>query len=128
MEKKKLLRTTVEEHLENKSEKIIEIFSVLREKIKKIEGVQEKPTDPYIGYYLKVPNKRSRLFVEIHIQIKKIQLHLRRLDYKNKSEISIIDARDANKWTLNKLVDINNLSDLEGIMPLIEQSYNDVLT
>jgi predicted transport protein len=125
-----LKKKNIEDHLYNKPQQIIELFEKLRAKIfelDKLDKVEENVTNPYIGYKLKITNKRPKLFVEVHIQIKKIELHLRRLDYKQKSGITIKEAPDTHKWTLTKLVDISDESDLDNAIMLIEQSYKDVL-
>ncbi|WP_394338997.1 hypothetical protein [Mucilaginibacter xinganensis] len=72
-------------------------------------------------------NKRPRLFVEVHPQNIKIELHLRNIAYKNITNIIIKEAPETHKWTLNKLVDVNSESNISSISDLITQSYNDVL-
>ena len=127
MSSKKNLKTTVEEHLVNKPQFIRDLFTVFKEKIREFENVEEKAVDPYVGYKFRLGNRRPRLFVELHIQIEKIELHLRNIDYINRSSLVIREAPGSHEWTLSKLVVVNNKDELADAMRLIEQSYKNVL-
>ena len=119
-------KITIEDHLKNKSQEIIDLFYKLDSKILELNKAEVKVTNPYIGYKLKIVDKRAKLFVETHVQNTKIGIHLRRGEYKNPSGITIKEAPDTHKWTLTKLVNVNSTSDLAAIMKLIEQSYETV--
>jgi len=82
------LKTTVEEHLANKPNSIIELFKKLRNEINKFENTDQRVVDPYIGYYLR-NGKDNPLFVESHVQRSRIVLHLRKIDYKNRGTLVI---------------------------------------
>jgi len=127
MVKQKLPKLTVEDHLNNKPKYIVDLFNTLKNRISElgINNIQEKVTNPYIGYkFIDNKNKRPKLFVEVHLQQKKIELHLRPLDY---NDMRVNKAPDTHRWTLNKLVDINNEADLNYVMKFVEQSYKDFL-
>jgi len=127
MVKQKLPKLTVEDHLNNTPQCIVKLFDALKIRILElgINNIQEKVTNPYIGYkFIGNKNKRSKLFVEVHLQQKKIELHLRPLEY---DDMRVTKAPDTHRWTLNKLVDINNEADLNYIMKFVEQSYKDFL-
>jgi predicted transport protein len=123
MMKQKLPKPTVEDHFRNAPESLKRILGLLRIKINKLEYVQEYATRAYIGYKLKA---YKTLFVEMHIQrVKmKIVLHLRPVEY---NDPSIETVPDSYKWTLNKLLYIDYESDIDYVMNLVEQSYNNVL-
>ncbi len=120
------MKTTVEEHLVNKPQLIRDLFTGLQIKIKNFKHVEEKAVDPYVGYKFRFGNKRPRLFVELHIQIEKIELHLRNADYENFGGLIIRDAPERNGWTLTKLVDVRSNNELGSAMNLIEQSYKEI--
>jgi len=119
------LKTTVEEHLANKTNAIVELFTTIRNEINKFENIDQRVVDPYIGYYLK-NGKDDPLFVELHILRSRIVLHLRKVDYKNHGALVVSEKPDSHRWTLNKLVNVSNKSELTYAISLIEQSYRDV--
>jgi len=119
-------KKTIEDHLANKPEWIKELFENLKEEILKFNMIEEKITHAYIGYKFRVDQKTHRLFIEVHVQNTKINLHLRPADYRNYGTIKITEAPETHKWTLTKLVDVNKESDFDSIMNLIRQSYADV--
>ena len=123
MNKHKSPKPTIEDHI-NRAESR-ELINILRERIKELDGnIYEYATQPYIGYKLAASGK---LFVEVHIQKKKIELHLRPLNYLS-SKLSIRKVPDSHKWTLNRLVDIINEDDLNYAMVLIKESYTEILS
>ena len=100
------------------------MFFILNEKIGNLDKVQAKVTDPYIGYKF-IGNKRPKLFVEIHPQKDRIQIHLRPLEY-NDPRNKITKVPDNHKWTLNKITYIYDEVDIDYVLPFIQQAYDDV--
>jgi len=122
--KQKSPKRTIEDHISNGIPEIQSLFNALRIEIKNLDGnIQEYPTKPYIGYKLLA---YRTLFAEIHIQKKKMEIHLRPIDYLS-SKLTVNKAPDGHRWTLNLLVDVYSKNDLDDIMTLIKQSYKEVL-
>jgi predicted transport protein len=118
-------KRTVEYHTRNGG-KPVELFNNLRDKILALDTeVKEVPTNPYVGYKLMKGAGRGRLFVEIHIQIKKIELHLRPIDYVD-TKLKVRLAADTHLWTMNRLADFDSIDDAEYAMELIKQSFSNV--
>lgn len=98
-----------------------ELFLKLKSQIYELdENIQEKITAGYISYRL------SKSFIEIHIQKSKIVLYLRPIEYLS-IDLMVEKIPDTHKWTLDRRVYLDNESNLESVMKLIEQSYRDVL-
>lgn len=124
MDKQKLLKRTIENHINNGLPEIQNLFNRLRSKIKEIDSnIQEYPTKPYIGYKLRA---HRSLFVEVHIQKEKIVLHLRPLEYKDPAK-KVFEYNYVRPWTLRRGIDIINEDDINYAIPLIKKSYNDIL-
>lgn len=113
--------TSTTDHTIKAPEKIKDLYEELRSRIFQIdEGIIEKATTVYIAYSL------QKNFAEIHIRKSKIAIHLRAIEYNDpKSKVETVPA--SYRWTLSKRVYIDNETELDYIMQLIEQSYNDVL-
>jgi predicted transport protein len=128
MQKKKSSKSTVEEHLSNAPQLLIDLFKMLKEEIIKLPNVAENPVGPYIGYkFIPDDNKENRLFVEVHIQKRKkmIVLHLRPVEYAD-PENNIFQYNYVPKWPLRKGINIINEHTLNYALPFIKRSYNDV--
>lgn len=121
-----LKKKTIEDHLYNKQEWVIELFKKLHVYLLDLKDTEHNLTQPYVGYKIKIDNKRPRLFVEVHVLNEKIQLHLRQFDYNEHQGIKIWEVPNSHKWTLTKLVDVNQNTDFESLTKLIKQSYKTV--
>jgi predicted transport protein len=124
MAKQKSLKLTIEDHLNNKPKHKVALFNALRERISKWDNVQPIVRGNYIGYWFVSLGRKSKLFVEVHIQVKKIKLHLRGCDYKNPSGVTISEVPDTHKWTLTKLVDLDSESKVDSVVSLVKQSFD----
>jgi len=117
---------TVDDHLKGKSEDVKTLFDSLKEKIFALnadDDILEKPNKIYISY------KHGKNFCEIHPQSKDIKIWL---------DISYSDLDDPKKFgrdvsnvghhgTGEVETKLGNLSELEDVMYLIEQSYKQTL-
>lgn len=104
------------------SEPVKNLFFTLRGRIFEMdENIQERITNNYIGY------KVSKMFAEVHIQKSKLMLYLRPIHYLDDTQGKIYKVPDSFNWVLNKRIYIESEDDLKYAMPLIEQSYKDVL-
>jgi predicted transport protein len=121
----KKLKTSIEDHLVNKPPEIIAMFQKLHKNISSLPNVVHKATDPYIGYRFKIDYERVKLFVEVHLQIKKVLLHLEPIEYIDPFSKIIIKNNDG--WRLNRLMYIENETDLDYAMEIIRQAHKNVL-
>jgi predicted transport protein len=123
-----LKKKTVKDHLKNAPQFLIDLFESLNRKILELDKVKDNVTGPYIGYNFLPGHKKPRLFVEVHIQKRnqKIVLHLRPVEYKDPQN-KIFEYTYVPKWPLRRGVDIISEQDINYCMPLIEQSYKNVL-
>lgn len=117
---------TVEDHLNGKPSKIQDLFEQLREQIFALgddESITEKANKQYISY------KHGKNFCEIWIQASKIKIWL---------DISIAElvdphglARDVSgvgHWGTGDVeVNCESLDDVDKVMELIEQSYQQTI-
>lgn len=112
---------SVEQHLKKPTDKIKSIFNEVRSRIFEIdENIKEKATSLYIGYRV------TKTFAEIILGKNQIILYLRPIDY-NDPENSVEKISDGYKWTLNQRVYLKEESQIDYVLGLIEQSYQDVL-
>ena len=110
---------SVESHRSRGSTETQALFDGLRARILALgPQVVERAVQPYIGY------RASKNFAEIHIQRSAIRVALRGIY--NDPQGKAVKVPDSHKWTLNWLVTFSNPTDLDYVMSLIEQSYNDV--
>lgn len=113
--------TTINEHLEKATSEIKTLFGDLRLRILELDSeIVEKPNKNYIAFRL------SKTFVETHILKDQIKLYLRPIEYQDLNK-KVEKMPDSYNWTLDRRVYLKNLNELDYIMQLIEQSYNDVL-
>ncbi len=100
---------------------IKQIFEELRSRIFQMdENIEEKITNHYISYRV------SKSFVEIHVSKERLRLLLRPVEYDDFDNM-IKKIPDSYKWSLNRQVYLKDMDELDYVMNLIEQSYNDVL-
>lgn len=97
------------------------LFDALQEQIINLdEGVEEKATSFYVAY------RAAKNFAEVHIGKNQLKIHLRPIDYvdpRNRVE----KIPDGYNWTMDRRVYLDSADDIEYVMGLIEQSYQNVL-
>lgn len=119
---KKGNEVTLDTHLKKGLPAVQELFLIIKEKIFELdENIEERINNNYIGYRV------SKMFAEVHIQKNRLMLYLRPIDYKHDIGNRIFKVSDSYNWVLDRRVYINNDSDIEDVMNLVEQSYLDVL-
>ena len=112
---------TFEALLPKASEKIKDLFLNLRSRIFEIdENITEKATALYVGYRV------AKNFAEIYIGKSQIKIQLRSLDYKDPKGM-VEKIPEGYQWTLDRRVYLKEEEDLEYVLGLIVQSYQDVL-
>lgn len=113
--------TSVESLLSKCSEHVKSIFSEMRDRIFQLDtNVEERVTSLYVAYRL------SKHFVELHFNKNDIKVYLRPVDFVDPKGL-IEKIPDGYNWSMNRRVYIKNMEELEYVMQLIKQSYNDVL-
>lgn len=97
------------------------LYEAFRERVIAIdENIVEKPTAYYVGYRL------SNNFAEAHIGKNQIKIHLRPIDYEDPKG-AVEKIPDGYNWTMDRRVYLNKPDELDYVMGLIEQSYQNVL-
>lgn len=110
----------IEKHLEKGNDEIKEIFAELRSRIIEMDNdIEERITSMYIAYRL------SKSFSEVHIRAKKLIIYLRPIEYQS-STLKVHKIPDGYNWTMNRRIYIDKLSEIDELVKLIEESYNDV--
>ena len=100
---------------------ILQIFEELRSRIFQIdENVIERVTSFYIAY------RSSKSFAEIHIGKNQIKIFLRKIEYNDPLK-KVEKIPESYNWTLDRRVYIKDLEELDYIMELVVQSYNDII-
>jgi predicted transport protein len=111
---------SVEGHRAKGSAEIQALFDDLRSRILTLgPQVIERAVQPYIAY------RAAKNFVEVHIQKAAIRMYLRPIDY-NDPEGRVTKVPESHNWTLDRQINLSRPSDLDYVMGLIEQSYNNV--
>lgn len=109
------------EQLKKANYHIQKVFEDLRSRIMQLdENIIEKITSYYFAYRL------SKNFVEIHIGKNQIKLYLRPVDYVdplNKVEKIPVSYN----WSMDRRVYLKSEDELDYIISLVEQSYNDII-
>lgn len=112
---------SVEQHLQKPSENIKAIFNDIRARIFELdENVREKATSMYVGYRV------TKTFAEVHLGKNQIKMFLRPIEYDDPKD-KVDKIPDGYNWTLNQRVYLKDESEIDYVMGLIEQSYQDVL-
>jgi Uncharacterized conserved protein len=113
--------TSINDLLKKAVPQIKELFEELRSRVLQIdENIVEKVTTLYIAYRL------SKTFFEIHIGKSQLKLYLRPVDFDDPQNI-VEKIPESYNWSLDRRVYIKNIDELEYIMKLVEQSYNDII-
>jgi len=111
----------LETHLNKGQPFVRELFSIIKSRIFLLdESIELKINNNYIAF------KVSKIFAEVHIQKSRLLLYLRPIIY-NDPEARIFKVPDSYNWVLDRRIYINNQSDIDYVMNLVEQSYNDIL-
>jgi predicted transport protein len=103
------------------SDEIRAIYDDLRARILALSPqIEERPTRAYVAY------RATKNFVEIHIQRSQLRIFLRPIDYED-PRIEISKMPESYNWTLDRELRLIRQTDIDYVMNLIEQSYNDVI-
>jgi predicted transport protein len=113
---------SIEEHLQNKSTEIKQLFYALQEKIFTLESeqkIEENPRKLYIAY------RTNKNFAYIHIQTKTIKIHLplKKEEFDDPKNILVELAKGVQLRGTYCEAALNSLDDLEDVIKLIDQSY-----
>lgn len=114
---------TVEEHIENLDDNIIELFNAIRDFIVTIDSaIEEAPKKNYIAY------KTSQNFVCLQTYKKKLTLYLKlNPDEVNPIPSQVRDVREIGHYGTGDLeVTINDLEDFEITKHLIYEAYRNI--
>lgn len=71
MSKQNVLKHTIEDHLKDVPQSVIDLFRTLENGILTLDEAQENIVNNYIGYMFAPNNKTPKLFIEVHIQKRK---------------------------------------------------------
>ncbi len=97
------------------------LFGALRERIIAIDdSITENPTGSYVGY------RMGNNFAEIHIGKNQLKIHLRPIDFDDSKGL-VEKIPDGYNWTMDRRVYLKSESELDYVLGLIEQSYNNVI-
>lgn len=112
---------TLDEHANYAHEANRQLFLDLHDRILSLDdNITYRPTSEYIAYRL------TKNFAEIHVQKQKIQIYLRPKDYFD-PKCLVTKVSEKYGWVLDRRIYINSQDQLDDVMSLIEQSYQDVL-
>ncbi|MCG3167240.1 MAG: hypothetical protein POELPBGB_03027 [Bacteroidia bacterium] len=112
---------TIDYHLAKGQPLIKELFEELRARILQIdEDIVEKVNNYYIAYRL------SKNFAEIHIGKQQLKLYLRPLEYTDPKH-RVEKIPESYNWSMDRRIYIKKIEELDYVMKLIKQSYNDVI-
>ncbi|RDC66020.1 DUF5655 domain-containing protein [Adhaeribacter pallidiroseus] len=115
------ITNSVNKNLVKAPSSIRNLFEELRSRILQMdENVIEKPNSRYIAYRL------SKNFAEVHLGKQQIKMYLRPANYDDPLN-KVEKMPESYHWAMDRRVYLNNLEELDYVMQLIEQSYNDVL-
>ncbi len=97
------------------------LFGALRERIIAIDdSITENPTGSYVGY------RMGNNFAEIHIGKNQLKIHLRPIDFDDSKGL-VEKIPDGYNWTMDRRVYLKYASELDYVLGLIEQAYNNVI-
>jgi predicted transport protein len=114
-------KNSTAEHLIRANPQIQKLFDDLRSRIMQIdENIIEKITTYYIAYRL------SKNFAEIHIGKNQIKLYLRPVDYVDPLN-KVEKIPESYNWSMDRRIYLKSSDELDYIINLVEQSYNDII-
>lgn len=103
------------------SAQVEELFHEFKSRVLQIdEQIFEKKTNFYIAYSV------SKNFAEVYVLKKGIKIHLRPVAFDDPRGV-VEKIPDTYNWTLNRRVYLRDLTELDYVMKLVEQSYKDVI-
>lgn len=113
--------STIDSLLSKASDEIKLLFAELRERIVAIdETISENPTGSYVGY------RMGNNFAEVHVGKNQLKIHLRPIDYIDPKGM-VDKIPDGYNWTMDRRVYLKSGGDLDYVVGLIEQSYQNVI-
>ncbi|MEM1118838.1 MAG: DUF5655 domain-containing protein [Bacteroidota bacterium] len=116
-----MIDTSVETLLTKASPNIKALFEELRSRIFEIdENIKEKATVMYVAY------RMTKNFAEITIGKNQLKIHLRPLDYDD-PQGKVDKIPEGYNWTMDRRIYLKQESDLEYVLGIITQSYQEVL-
>lgn len=112
---------TIEVLRSKASSAVQQLFDAFRERVMAIdEAVREKPTQFYVAY------RMAGNFAEVHIGKNHLKIHLRPTDYNDPRHM--VDQIPAGyNWTMDRRIYLNTMDDLDYVIGIVEQSYQNVL-
>ncbi|MCF8009833.1 MAG: DUF5655 domain-containing protein [Clostridiales bacterium] len=111
---------TIDEHLDNKTDNIKELFNSFREAVMTLgDDVEEKVTKQYIAY------KTNRNFAEVVVQAKSLKVYLDVKENQLNDSYNITeDCSSIGHWaTGNRRFNLQSLKELDAAVDLVRQSY-----
>jgi len=117
---------TIDDHLDDKSDNVVRLFSALQERIMGLNedgDISERPLKTYIGY------KHGTNFCEVRVQANDIKLwvDIDPSELDDPYEIGRDVSEIGHYGTGDVEVRMDDLSDLDKVMYLIEQAYQQTL-
>lgn len=112
---------TLDDHYKKASVAIKQLLNRLREKVLALdENIKEKPVQTYLGYKLNWYN-----FVAVHIFRDKLKIYVRKEKVLTDTEKKFTKVPQSYNWGKTPLwwVDISNESELEYLMKVVKESY-----
>ena len=118
----RIIEYSVELHRSRGATEIKALFDDLRARVLALGPQVERAAQGYIAY------RAANNFAEIHIQKSAIRIHLRGIHYDPNGRAMARKVPDSKprKWPLDWHVTFSDPMDLDYVMSLVEQSYNDV--
>ncbi len=112
---------SLELHRSHGAAEIKALFDDLRARVLALgPEVVGRAVKQYIAY------RAGKNFAEVHIQKSAIRVHLRGIDDDPNGKVKPRKVPDTHKWPLDWLVTFSDPMDLDYVMNLVGQSYNDV--
>lgn len=117
---KKRGRRTIEEHLQVCEPNIRDLFEKFRERVKAIDPlIQENPWSYGLAY------RAKQNFVEMYFRTNRLEVCLRPIQYSDPENL-LGKVPDKYKWTLNRRFLLEDESQIEYLVSLVRQSYENV--
>lgn len=113
---------TFEDHRERAAESTRSLLDDLRSRIFQLnEGLTEKPVQNYLGYKISWYN-----FVTIHVYKERLRVHVRLEKVSSDTQTRFTKVPTSYGWGKTPLwwLDVTNATDVNYVMPAIEESYS----
>ena len=112
---------SVDALLEKASSETRNLFAEFRERVLAIDdSIEEKATKLYVAY------RRSKIFTDVLINKNGLKILLRPTRYEDPKNL-VEQVPETFNWTLDRRVDLKDMSGMDDVLALVEQSYKDVL-